>query len=119
MDELVEKYQQRLSELATNTANFGTKPGVAVLEWLDPLMGVGNWTPELIEYAGGEPIFGEAGQHTPWITWEELQDTDPVIILSPCSYALERATQDVSLLQNHRFSEVFMLTSSVFCCSVV
>jgi iron complex transport system substrate-binding protein len=99
---LIEKYQQRLADLAAKTAAFGTRPRVAVLEWLDPLMGAGNWTPELVAYAGGENTFGEIGQHTPWITWEELQATNPdVIVLSPCGYTLERAMQDVPLLQNH------------------
>jgi iron complex transport system substrate-binding protein len=99
---LVKKYQQRLTDLAIKTAAFGTKPRVAVLEWLDPLMGAGNWTPELVAYAGGENIFGEIGQHSPWLTWEELQAAEPdVIILSPCGYTLERAMQDVPLLQNH------------------
>jgi iron complex transport system substrate-binding protein len=99
---LVEKYQQRLTDLAVKTATLGTKPKVAVLEWLDPLMGAGNWTPELVAYAGGENIFGEIGQHTPWITWEELQTTNPdVIVLSPCGYTLERAMQDIPLLQSH------------------
>lgn len=99
---LVEKYQQRLADLAVKTSAFGAKPRVAVLEWLDPLMGAGNWTPELVAYAGGKNVFGEIGQHTPWLTWEELQVADPdVIVLSPCGYELERAMQDVPLLQNH------------------
>ncbi len=99
---LVEKYQQRLTDLAVKTAAFGAKPGVAVLEWLDPLMGAGNWTPELVAYAGGENVFGEIGQHTPWLTWEELQAANPdVIVLSPCGYTLDRTMQDVPLLQNH------------------
>jgi len=99
---LVAKYKQRLTDLAVKTSAFGTKPGVAVLEWLDPLMGAGNWTPELVACAGGENIFGEIGQHTPWLTWEELQAADPdVIVLSPCGYTLERAMLDVPLLQSH------------------
>jgi iron complex transport system substrate-binding protein len=99
---LVEKYQQRLTDLAVKTSAFGTKQRVAVLEWLDPLMGAGNWTPELVAYAGGENIFGEIGQHTPWLTWEELQSANPdVIVLSPCGYTLERTMQDVPLLRNH------------------
>jgi iron complex transport system substrate-binding protein len=99
---LVEKYQQRLADLAVKTSAFGAKPGVAVLEWLDPLMGAGNWTPELVACAGGKNVFGEIGQHTPWLAWEELQAADPdVIVLSPCGYTLERAMQDVPLLQNH------------------
>ena len=99
---LVVKYQQRLTDLAVKTSSFGAKPSVAVLEWLDPLMGAGNWTPELVAYAGGKHIFGDVGHHTPWVTWEELQAANPdVIVLSPCGYTLERAIQDVPLLQSH------------------
>ncbi len=99
---LVEKYQQRLTDLAIKTAAYSAKPRVAVLEWLDPMMGAGNWTPELVAYAGGEHIFGEIGQHSPWLTWEELQAADPdVIVLSPCGYTIERAMEDVPLLQKH------------------
>ena len=99
---LVEKYRQRLTDLAVKTSAFGARPRVAVLEWLDPLMGAGNWTPELVSFAGGEPVFGEIGQHTPWVTWEELESADPdVIVLSPCGYTLDRAMQDVPLLRSH------------------
>ncbi len=31
----------------------GTAPRVACIEWMEPLMAAGNWTPELIEMAGG------------------------------------------------------------------
>ena len=99
---LIKKYQQRLTDLAVKTAAFGAKPRVAVLEWLDPLLGAGNWTPELVAYAGGKNIFGEIGQHSPWLTWEDLQVANPdVIVLSPCGYTLERTMEDVPLLQNH------------------
>ncbi len=99
---LVEVYQQRLSDLAIRTASFASRPRVAVLEWLDPLMGAGNWTPELVVYAGGENLFGEIGQHSPWLIWRDLQAADPdVIVLAPCGYGLERTMQDVPLLQKH------------------
>jgi iron complex transport system substrate-binding protein len=99
---LVERYHQRLTDLATKTAAFGSKPRVAVLEWLDPLMATGNWTPELVAYAGGENIFGEIGLHSSRLTWEELQAADPdVIVLAPCGYSLERTLEDVPLLQKH------------------
>lgn len=97
--ELVQRYQLRLERLSAATSGK-RKPRVTVLEWLDPLMAAGNWTPELIAYAGGENIFGEIGQHSPWLTWEELQAADPdVLILSPCGFTLERTLQDVPLLQ--------------------
>ena len=97
--ELVQRYQQRLERLSAATSGK-RKPRVTVLEWLDPLMAAGNWTPELIAYAGGENIFGEIGQHSPWLTWEELQAADPdVLILSPCGFTLKRTLQDIPLLQ--------------------
>lgn len=99
---LVASCQQRLSQLATRTSAFGSKPRVAVLEWLDPLMAAGNWTPELVAFAGGENIFGEIGRHSTWLTWQELQAADPeVIILAPCGYSLERTLVDVPILQRH------------------
>jgi iron complex transport system substrate-binding protein len=100
--QLVDGYQQRLNSLARETATLGAKPRVAVLEWLDPLMAAGNWTPELINAAGGEAVFGRVGEHSPWLTWEELVAANPdVLVLSPCGFSLERTMQDIPLLQRH------------------
>jgi iron complex transport system substrate-binding protein len=105
-EQLVEGYRQRLQRLQEMTGQQvqrqGMNPRVAVLEWLDPLMGAGNWTPELVASAGGEPLFGEVGMHSPWISWEDLQAADPdVLVLAPCGYSLARTMQDVPLLQKH------------------
>lgn len=100
---LVAEYQRRLQRLKNTTDTEGKKPRVTVLEWLDPLMAAGNWTPELVAYAGGENVFGETGLHSPWLTWDELQAADPdVLVLSPCGFTLERTQVDVPLLQQHR-----------------
>jgi len=102
-ERLVSGYRKELHTLQESTEATGRmkpKPRVAVLEWLDPLMGAGNWTPELLAYAGGEPVFGEIGLHSPWLSWEELQQADPdVLVLSPCGFTLERTMQDVELLR--------------------
>jgi len=64
-------------------------------------MAAGNWTPELIEMAGGRNLFGEAGRHSPWLTWEELTAADPdVIILAPCGFSLERTEQELYWMTN-------------------
>jgi len=39
-------------------------------------MAAGNWTPELIQLAAQVNLFGEAGRHSPWMTWEELKAAD-------------------------------------------
>lgn len=100
-EQLVKGYQQRLERLQQHTKGQ-SRPRVAVLEWLDPLMAAGNWVPELIAYAGGEAVFGEIGMHSPWLQWDELHAADPdVLILSPCGYSIERTLVDYALLQQH------------------
>jgi iron complex transport system substrate-binding protein len=80
-------------------AEGGDRPTVACIEWMEPLMAAGNWTPELIELAGGRNLFGEAGQHSPWMTWEELLDADPdVIVVAPCGFDLDRTRQELHFL---------------------
>jgi iron complex transport system substrate-binding protein len=65
-------------------------------------MAAGNWTPELVDYAGGENVFGEIGLHSPWLSWEELQAEDPdVLVLSPCGFTIERTMQDIAILREH------------------
>jgi iron complex transport system substrate-binding protein len=99
---LVNGYKKRLDYLRNATSKFGSRQRVTVLEWLDPLMAAGNWTPELVDYAGGENIFGEVGLHSPWLSWEELQAEDPdVLVLSPCGFTIERTLQDIAILQEH------------------
>lgn len=103
-DQLVRGYKKCMEHLRQrcNLLSGKDKPRVAVLEWLDPLMGAGNWTPELVTYAGGEPLFGEIGQHTPWLSWEKLQAANPdVLILAPCGFTLARTLQDLPILQQH------------------
>ena len=75
------------------------RPTVACIEWIEPLMAAGNWTPELIDLAGGIDVFGTPGVHSPWITWEELAARDPdVIIVAPCGFDLARTRSEMHWL---------------------
>ena len=102
---LVSNYMARLTALKGkqhSLKEWDHPPRVAMLEWLDPLMAAGNWTPELVAIAGGDNIFGRLGEHSPWLTWDELSAADPdVIILAPCGFDLPRTLQDVPILQAH------------------
>ncbi len=96
---LVAGYGARLERLRDQTAAQSAHPRVAVLEWLDPPMAAGNWTPELVDLAGGINLFGEVGTHSPWLAWEDLLAADPdVIIITPCGFTLERTLEEVPLL---------------------
>ena len=99
--ELVTGLQERMSAINGATAELDDKPTVAAIEWVDPLMAAGNWMPTLIEMAGGQNLFGEAGQHSPWMTFEELQASDPdVILIAPCGFDMERTRVDVPILES-------------------
>ena len=98
-DHVVEGLQRRMNEIAAKARTATSRPTVAGVEWIDPLMAAGNWMPELVEMAGGVNLFGEAGKHSPWMTWEELVAADPdVIFISPCGFDLARILQETDLL---------------------
>jgi iron complex transport system substrate-binding protein len=72
---------------------------VACIEWIEPLMAAGNWTPELIARAGGADIFGKAGVHSPWIEFQDLLAHDPdVIVVAPCGFDLARTRGEMHWL---------------------
>ncbi len=75
------------------------QPRVVCVEWIDPLMAAGNWVPELVELAGGRNLFGEAGEHSPWLDWQTLRDADPdVIIVLPCGFDIPRSRAELPAL---------------------
>src|SRR5216684_3839972 len=82
-------------------ASTPTRPRVACVEWIDPLMAAGNWMPELVAMAAGENLFGVAGQHSPWMKFEELAASDPdIILIMPCGFDMERAARELPTLTN-------------------
>ena len=57
--------------------------------------------PELVAMAGGTNLFGKAGEHSPWMKFEELAAKDPdVILISPCGFSMDRAAQDLPALMD-------------------
>lgn len=97
--QLVVTLRNRLDELAKRVARIERRPTVACIEWIDPLMAAGNWVPELVELAGGVSLFGEAGRHSPWMTWESLVERDPdVIVVMPCGWDIPRCRTEMSPL---------------------
>lgn len=101
-----------------------SRPSVACLEWLDPLMGAGNWVPELVELAGGRNLFGEPGKHTGRLKWEELRAVNPDFIVAlPCGFNLARTRAELASLLNRpgwgdlkavRQGRVFLCDGSAF-----
>ena len=71
------------------------KVRVAALEWLDPVFAAGHWTPQLIDYAGGEDVLGLPGEHSEQRSWEEVAAARPeVVVVMPCGYDAGRAAEE-------------------------
>ena len=77
---LVARLTARLDAIRERTASLPTRPSIACVEWIDPLMNAGNWTPELVDIAGGTQLFGDPGRHSGYCTMEELAVADPSVI---------------------------------------
>jgi iron complex transport system substrate-binding protein len=98
---LVERERQRLDEVRERTAHL-RRPTVVMIEWTDPLFAMGNWNPELVEIANGELLIGTKGEYSSSISTDQLRAADPeFLIIAPCGFNLERALQDLAVLERH------------------
>jgi iron complex transport system substrate-binding protein len=81
--------------------NSNDRPRVLIIEWLEPLMSAGNWTPDLIERAGGESLLATFGHASPYIEWQNIIDADPdILIIAPCGFDLARTCVDAQSLRS-------------------
>jgi iron complex transport system substrate-binding protein len=96
---VISTMKERIERIAARAASADSRPTVATIEWIDPLMSGGNWMPELVEMAGGKNRFGEAGRHSPWIEFEQLAAADPdLIVVSPCGFGIDRSLEELGTL---------------------
>ncbi len=97
--ELVAGLRGRVQHVQDVSRRITSRPRVAFIEWIDPLMAGGNWMPELIEMAGGIDVLGTAGEHAPRISWETLCQADPeVVVIAPCGFSIERICSEMQHL---------------------
>jgi iron complex transport system substrate-binding protein len=83
---LLEGLQVRLDVVRAAVAEK-PRPRVLALEWLDPPFAGGHWVPEMIAHAGGEDAVASPGDHSARLTWEQVAEADPdVIVVMPCGF---------------------------------
>jgi iron complex transport system substrate-binding protein len=96
---LIAREKARLENVQRRTAGRA-RPRVAVLEWTDPLFEMGNWGPELVEIANGEPALGRKGEMSAAIDARRLIAADPDwLIVAPCGFGLKRGLRERPLLE--------------------
>ena len=95
---LVAARRERVATVSRAVAG-AARPRVACIEWFDPPMIAGNWVPELVAAAGGDPVLAEPGSHSDWLAWDDLLAADPeVIVLMPCGFDIARCRAELPAL---------------------
>jgi iron complex transport system substrate-binding protein len=97
---LVASLTHRVDRVRSRVAKANTRPRCCHLEWIDPLFCSGHWTPELVEIAGGTDPLGRKGLPSIRISWEQVLQAQPeILVLACCGYDAERTVQDLEILQ--------------------
>ena len=69
---------------------------VAVVEWLDPPILSGLWTPDVVRAAGGASLGPRSGEPGARISWGELVRATPdLTVISPCSFSVARTAREI------------------------
>ena len=96
--EVVAGLRERLDEVRARTAS-APRPRVLALEWMDPPMPAGHWTPEILRIAGGDPVLGRDGEPTSRVSWEQIVEAAPeVLLVIPCGFKVSQSLPEVPLV---------------------
>lgn len=96
---LLELLNERIDIIRHKLKFIIDKPAVACIEWIEPLMLAGNWTPELVDIAGGRSILTTNGKHSPYVNWDDIKEQDPdIIVVIPCGFSIERTMKEMGIL---------------------
>lgn len=88
-ESLITSLRDRIARVAERVEG-ADRPRVLVLEWTEPPMSGGHWTPGLVELAGGIPLLANPGANSQTLSWDAIQSADPdVIIVAPCGFGLD------------------------------
>jgi iron complex transport system substrate-binding protein len=95
--DLVASLEARVEAVAERTRDLdpADRPTVAVLDWLDPVMIAGHWTPELVGLAGGRYGMADPGERSRPREWRAVREYDPdVLVAAPCGFELDRTVAE-------------------------
>jgi iron complex transport system substrate-binding protein len=97
--EVVKNERARLEAVRRRTEGR-PRPTVVVLEWTDPMFVMGNWGPELVKIAHGQPLLGNDRLYSSAISVDQLREADPdFLIVAPCGFDLERSSREQTVLE--------------------
>ena len=91
---------RRRIDLVKEVVSFArSRPRVACLEWMEPLLCAGHWVPEMVELAGGEACLADKGSPSFRVDWRQILEQRPdVVVVTPCGFDVKRGLQEIQLL---------------------
>ena len=88
---LVGQLRERAQQVVDRLGEATRRPKVFCIDWLEPLRNTGQWTPELVELAGGEEGLAEKWGKSREIGWDEVAAYQPdYLMVMPCAFDLAR-----------------------------
>jgi iron complex transport system substrate-binding protein len=85
---------ERLARVEATVAGL-PRPSVGCIEWLDPPFSAGHWVPEMVRIAGGEEVLAGPGEPSARLSWEEVFEAAPeVLVLMPCGFGARRTVEE-------------------------
>ena len=97
---LVSERRRAIQEIEAAVRSVASRPRVACLEWLSPPFSGGHWVPEMVERAGGIDVLSKPGERSRTLTWSEIQDAAPdVLVVMPCGSTLDQTIESFRALE--------------------
>ena len=100
--EIINSLKQRIEYF--NEKQFFDKPKVLAIEWIEPFYTSGHWIPEMVELAGAENLMSKKSEHSRKMTFDEIKNSDPdIIIMMPCGFDVQRTIREYNMnLKNNQ-----------------
>jgi iron complex transport system substrate-binding protein len=112
-DAVIDQNRRRMAIVAGNVEGIPARR-VVFLEWTDPLFCAGHWVPQMIDTAGGHDPLAQSGD-SKRMTWDDVIAARPeIIIVAPCGYGLERASELARALPRIEGSTVFAVDANAY-----
>jgi iron complex transport system substrate-binding protein len=121
-DELIRSYTSDLERIAASAATLPFRPRVFFEEWNDPIISGIEWVEELVEIAGGQPIFPELRPcrkaQDRVVAWDVVVEHNPdVIFASWCGMKVNfdeiRSRPHANEITAIRQDQIFEIPSSL------
>ena len=95
---LLSRLHERTDYVAQHAADE-RRPKVFCIDWLEPLRNTGQWTPELVELAGGEEGLAEKWGKSREVGWDEVLEYQPdYVMVMPCAFNMDRTIAETARL---------------------